>query len=658
MKTVKMKIIVWMSAISAALLLVLGVLTCVLTYTGTTKTVYTDMEALVSLASERVQYECDAFVNVAEIAGMNPTLSDEQYPIEDRLALLDSIAKAHGATRSTIIDANGINVQTGADMNDREYFQSAMRGESTISEPLVSRVTGEMNVIIAAPLWENGAVNTKVVGCVYVVPDPEFLNNIMRSIQISPHCIAYMIDANGTTIADVTDETVEAQENIEELAKTQKGSRELAVIHEKARNGETGISTIVEDGVKRFICYAPVDDSNGWSILIETDQSDFMSGTVTSIVLTIVLIVVGQIFVLLIAIYLGRSIGRPISASAKRLSALARGDLESPVEPVTTKDETAQLAASTKQLVDEINVIINDMDRILGEMADGNFNVSLDENRSAYVGGFEGLIKSAEVINDRLSGTLSKINIAADEVSSGSAQVSAGAVALAQGTTEQAGSVEELAAMINEISVHIGGTSKSCAEARDNTNTAKDAVDSANGQMQSLVDAMEKINTSSDEIGDIIKTIEDIAFQTNILALNASIEAARAGEAGKGFAVVANEVGNLAAKSAEAANSTTALIEESIKATRHGSSIVNQTAKIMRDVSASTEKVTDLITKIASASVEQANSAEQIKMNIEQISSVIQMNSATAEQSAASAEQLSGQSAILKEQIQVFKLRN
>ncbi len=658
MKTVQMKIIVCMSAVSASLLLLLGFITSTLTYTGTVQSVESDMESIVAVASERVQWECSAFLNVAEIAGMNPALSNTEYSADDRVALLNTIAKANGLTRGVVLDENGVNIATGVDMSDRAYVQAAMRGESMISEPLVSRVTGEVSIIISAPLWENGEANSKVVGCVYVVPDTEFLNNIMNSIKISETCTAYMIDAQGNTIADQNKDTVIAGENIEALAKTDSSYTELAALHAKARAGETGIATVVEDGIAEFVCYAPIKDTNGWSILITADQSDFMDNTITTIFATIGLIAVGQALAIAIAIRLGRGIGRPISASAKRLTELAAGDLTSAVPTVNAKDETAQLADSTKHLVDGMNVIIRDMDRILSEMANGNFDVSLEENRDAYVGDFAGLIRSAEAINDRLSGALSKINEAADQVSSGSDQVSAGAQALSQGATEQASSVQELAATINEISTHIRNTSENCEQAKENTNAAGDAVRAANGQMQRLVEAMGKINRSSDEIGKIIKTIEDIAFQTNILALNAAVEAARAGEAGKGFAVVADEVRNLASKSAEAANNTTTLIEESIEAIRHGSDIVNETAKIMLEVSDSASKVTDLIGVIADASREQATSAEQVTIGIDQISTVVQTNSATAEESAAASEELSGQSAMLKELIDSFRLRS
>ncbi|MDE6745691.1 MAG: methyl-accepting chemotaxis protein, partial [Oscillospiraceae bacterium] len=397
---------------------------CTLTYTGTIQTVKSDMEKFISVAAERVQLECSAYMNVAEIAGMNPTLSDDESPVEDRVALLNSIAKANGLTRGVILDENGVNIETGVDMSDRAYVQAALRGESMISDPVVSRVTGEVSIIIAAPLWENGAANTNVVGCVYVVPDTDFLNDIMSSIKISETSVAYMINAQGDTIADQTKETVGEGENIEELAKTDSGYADLAALHAKVRSGETGISSIVEQGITEFVCYAPIAETNGWSILITADLNDFMGSTSATIITTIIMILVGQVIVLIIAIRLGRGIGIPINASAKRLMALAAGDLTSEVATVNAKDETAQLADSTKLLVDEINVIIGDMDRILSEMTNGNFAVSLEDNRSAYVGDFAGLINSAEAINDRLSGTLLRINEAADQVSSGSSPVS------------------------------------------------------------------------------------------------------------------------------------------------------------------------------------------------------------------------------------------
>lgn len=343
-----------------------------------------------------------------------------------------------------ILDENGFNIATGVGMSDRTYVRAAMRGESMISEPLVSRVTGDVSIIIAAPLWENGAANTKVVGCVYVVPDTEFLNNIMNSIKISNTCTAYMIDAQGNTIADQNKETVVAGENIEALAKTDPAFADLAALHAKVRAGETGIASIVEEGISEFVCYAPVKESNGWSILITADQSDFMENTITTVFATIGLIAVGQVIAILIAVRLGKGIGEPVRAVAKRLETLASGDLTGNVITVASKDETGRIAASTRQLVDGMNVIIRDMDRILSEMANGNFDVSLEENRDAYVGDFAGLIRSAETINNRLSGALSKINEAADQVSSGSDQVSAGAQALSQGATEQASSVQEL----------------------------------------------------------------------------------------------------------------------------------------------------------------------------------------------------------------------
>ena len=193
-------------------------------------------------------------------------------------------------------------------MSDRAYVQAALRGESMISDPVVSRVTGEISIIIAAPLWENGAADTKVAGCVYVVPDTEFLNNIMNSIKISETSVAYMINAQGDTIADQTNETVAEGENIENLAKTDSGYADLAALHAKVRSGETGIASVVEQGITEFVCYAPVAETNGWSVLITADHDDFMESTRTMMITTIIMVLAGQVIVSVIAIRLGRGI--------------------------------------------------------------------------------------------------------------------------------------------------------------------------------------------------------------------------------------------------------------------------------------------------------------------------------------------------------------
>lgn len=657
MKTIKSKIIVCMVLVVSVLLLLLGGVACVLTYKTTMSTLESDMATLSEVVSERVEWECTAFVNVAKSAGTNPVFSSDDYTPEEKIELLTSVVTSQGLVRGVILDENGTNISTGVDMSDRGYYQEAMKGNAAISEPLVSRVTGDLSIIIGAPLWKDGVYGGTPVGCVYVVPDTEFLNNIMNSVNISDSCRTYMIDAEGNTIADETKDSIVEGQNIEAAAKSDPALSEIAKIHASVRGGASGVARYYENGTEKISCYAPVNETKGWSVIVTANVSDFSGGAIMAIVVTLIIVIVGWCTAFIVSIVLGNNIGKPVKACAERLKLFAGGDLTSPVPEIKSKDETAVLAQSTNNLVHDVSFIITDVDRILGEMSRGNFDVSIGENRSAYVGDFGSLLHSVEEINKRLSETLSKINDAADQVSGGSDQVSSGAQSLSQGAAEQASSIEELASVIGEISDKANKMSGNCETARSGTDVAEKELQSANEHMRKLIEAMENINSSSDEIGKIIKTIEDIAFQTNILALNAAVEAARAGEAGKGFAVVADEVRNLAGKSAEAANSTTGLIQESINAARNGSTIVNETAEIMKRVLDASSKVSELISVIAEASRDQADSTNQVTAGIDQISNVVQTNSATAQESAAASQQLSSQSEMLKNLIGSFTLK-
>lgn len=365
------------------------------------------------------------------------------------------------------------------------------------------------------------------------------------------------------------------------------------------------------------------------------------------------IMVVAVIVAIILAYIIAGGISKPITQIEEAAARMAKGDFD--VDVVNdSRDEIGSLTNSMHQMIATTRLIIKDTARGLGEIEKGNFNIAPEVE---YVGVFQGIQKAMVGIIDGLSDALSQINVASDQVSAGSDQVSSGAQALSQGATEQAASVQELAATVVEISSQVMKNAQSSQNASAIVNsTAKEIVQS-NEKMQLLIEAMSEISTSSQEIGKVIKTIEDIAFQTNILALNAAVEAARAGAAGKGFAVVADEVRNLASKSAIAAKSTTLMIEGSVKSVEKGTSLVADTAKSLLSVVDGAREATRMVDLISVASVEQASSIEQVTLGIDQISNVVQTNSATAEESAAASEELSGQAQMLKSLVSTFKLK-
>lgn len=331
---------------------------------------------------------------------------------------------------------------------------------------------------------------------------------------------------------------------------------------------------------------------------------------------------------------------------------LGRGDFDIEIEFAMQGDINDLCEAvndSAAQLKQNVTGIATTLDLITS----GKIHIV---NKRSFLGDFVRIQNSMQRLSEMLLQNVSLISSTSQQVTDGSEQVSSASQCLAQGATEQASAIQELSATILDVSEQVKQNASDALEANNASSLVQDKIQNVAKETSYMLQAMAEITSSSNQIGNIIKTIDEIARQTNILALNAAVEAARAGAAGKGFAVVAEEVRNLASKSAEAAQNSTALIENSIQAVEKGKSIADQTARTMQEVLDATEKSTDLVNRIATASETQATSISEISLGVDQISSVVQTNSATAEESAASSREMADHAVQLQSLVQFYSL--
>ena len=370
---------------------------------------------------------------------------------------------------------------------------------------------------------------------------------------------------------------------------------------------------------------------------ITTRYNNAQTTKTINIVIIIAVVVAAAILVVALTVVLTKAIVTPIIQIKDSMNLIANGLLKEADGTITyrSKDELGVLAHAARKVIRFFQDVLPSISDVCRNYGNGNFNCTC-ENYDSYVGETSEIRDSLMYIRDNLSAALSNVDQASDQLLSGTEEVSSGAQALAQGATQQAASIQQLSENIASISESIKANSSDAAEASDKANAAATAV--------------------QEETKKIVKTIEDIAFQTNILSLNAAIEAARAGAAGKGFAVVAEEVRNLAGKSAEAAQNTTRIIESTVNSIVSGNKLCAEVAEKMNKVGETAGKVTAINNKIADSSKKAADSIVKVTIGVDQISNVVQNNSATSEQSAAASEELSSQANMLKALVKSFSL--
>jgi methyl-accepting chemotaxis protein len=655
-ETIKKKIQLMLIALIAIALVVVSSISIVLNYRATLTSLSQTLASTAAASAGQIQYRLKAEENTVQTIGLVKRLSDSTVSADEKVSVLSKYGEFYKFVTIGMFDTTGIKLgDSSVNISDRVYFKTALSGTATVSDPVYSKDTDKFICAVAAPIYEGGDSDGKIVGVVVACIDASVLSDFVSSIAVSQNGSAFIINNEATLIAHKNFDLVVSGDNSLEQAKTDSSMKSLASIEEQMIKGDSGFGFYTYQGVKKCIAYAPIEGTSGWSIAVNAPVTDFLGGTIQSIAVTVILLIISLAISVLVSSKMANSIGIPIQKCAKRLDQLAHGDLKTEVPVINTRDETKQLAQSTELLVNNLNVVIGDMDYILGEMSNGNFAIHTKAGDEAYVGDFDAIKLSMRQLNHRLTATLTQISEASEQVASGSEQLASGSVGLSQGATEQAASVEELAATINEISVQTGENAEHAVTAQTDVKQLGEHIKRSDDQMKQLIVAMDDINDASIEIKKIIKTIEDIAFQTNILALNAAIEAARAGVAGKGFAVVADEVRNLAGKSGVAASSTTELIEKAIRSVDDGSRLVSETGASLNEVVQRAEHVVVSVDKILLATERQAESVNQVNMGIEQISGVVQTNSSAAEESAATSEELSSQADILKNLVATFQ---
>ena len=526
-----------------------------------------------------------------------------------------------------------------------EYYTKASQEKvSHVVDPFVSSITGETIFVLVVPILNNGQfmgtvvvdLNVKMFNTLGIDESGEGAKTFFDVINKDGKFVySSNPDAVGKNLADYVGEE-NFKENIQ------------------SRFDKETIFNVQDSHRVRYFAPLNIDDTS-WYVQSAMSLDIYNEGKNQLLVALITAEVILFILLQLVLFTALKKSLQPLGKLAEESDKLANGNFDIKVS-YAQEDEIGRLVKSFNNIVKRLNYVVSDLQAKLTAFAQGDFGSEIKEDEN-YQGDFRPILTSLQDISTSLNGTLKNVHTSSSEVSGSADQVSSMAQRISEGTTKQASSIAELSKTMEDITEQIRHTTKQAEKAQQLGVVSGSHVETSNQKMTDMQGAMEEITEKSKEISKIIKTIDDIAFQTNILSLNAAIEAARAGEAGKGFAVVADEVGNLAKKSQEAAQNTSLLIEETIGAVQKGAKFTEETAEALQCVSESTNQVNDLIEEISKASEEESAGVSRLSEGLQEISAVVQENSATAEESAATAEELSAQANLMNDLISKFKTR-
>jgi methyl-accepting chemotaxis protein len=600
-----------------------------------------DMRSTLEISSKTISLD-QTVINSLSTGNHEDILNEITYLGE---ALdIDSIVVTD--TTGTILSSTSDTNLTGSNISGRYTIKMALSGDT------FSSIEQDENSVYSAnassPIFENGSI----IGAAYTSYNLD--NN-----EIVDHLKELTGDEFTIFAGDTRINTTLVQDGKRVVGTTLDPKIADIVINEKQEY--TGKAKLFG---KNFItAYYPIFAGDGKTVTgvmySGMDQTEIEKIFFKNIInISIIAIILSIIDIFIIAAVLKKGLKAPLEKVVKAARAIETGEVNnevlSNINEITSNDEIGMLARSMEGAVNSVQLMSSDITMFHNAVISHDLTMSVDKTKHSGI--YREIMSIVENLFSELSNILKEIKVMADGIENGSSHVSSASQSLAQGSTEQASATEELSSTIENIAVQISENAASAEAANSLSMEAGREVKSSSNHMNEMVKAMDNINSISKEIGKIIKTIDDIAFQTNILALNAAVEAARAGVHGKGFAVVADEVRNLANKSAEAAKSTALLIENSITAVDKGSKIAAETEHALHNVVTKTNEVNKIINEIAEAAQKQRDAISEINIGIDQISGVVNANSASSEETAAASEELSAQAQSLHEMVNQYKM--
>ena len=522
------------------------------------------------------------------------------------------------------------------------FYTPLANKKATWMEPYFNANISKTIISYVVPFYLKNGDNYGVTGVDF---DFAYLDDLLKKNQKYEGDSSFLINAEGKILYHAQYQNGENFQEIED--------GKYADAFKEMQEKDHGF--IHEGSGKSSILMGFTTLENGWKIVTVPSYHEIY-GSLESFKMTFtVFSIFFAAFMLVLAVLVGNRIAHPIVKLSKSVERMSQGALD---EKITVKDQTeiGALAHSLESLGEQLKnykLYIGEISQVLNQMSEGELSISLQHE---YNGEFACIKAALNALSGKLTDLIGNIQTSSERVSEFAGNVANSAQSLSQGSIEQAGSIEQLSERIRAISDHVEKSAENTKLANAEAHSTQGEVEKADQQMQKMQKAMEEISDKSGEISKIIKTIDDIAFQTNILALNAAIEAARAGSYGKGFAVVADEVGNLAQKSADAAKDTTTLIEETVRAVEEGAKLAEHTAVSLQHVVKGSGQVNDLVNEIAKATEEQAKAVSDVREGINSISDVVQRNTATAEESGAASEELNREAKALEKQVAEFKI--